>query len=161
MINTLSILVAFAALSTAAGFVTQPPGIPNGNSVKTTTKSLMSLIDPSVAMDAFTSSSQTLSGLYPQTDPELAKGQFFFFFFAGSGAGGLGLSRVPAIYKELQAIRKLANQGPTLGGEPLPISGVVKLFYPDPISQNDEAVLAKVTTLPVWAMLSLRTLNRH
>mmetsp|Transcript_3703 Transcript_3703/g.5338 ORF Transcript_3703/g.5338 Transcript_3703/m.5338 type:complete len:261 (+) Transcript_3703:41-823(+) len=84
-----------------------------------------------------------LISAFQKKDPETAKAEFFFFLGAGSGAGGIGLSQVPRIYKELSDIRALEGEGPSEGGKAID-SGLASLIYPTIFEADVVKVLKSV-----------------
>ena len=81
--------------------------------------------------DDLSSSSATTAAV------DAARQKFWFYFFAGSGAGGIGLSQVPAVFRDAAAARSVAGAGPTRGGAPLNAGPLLGIYYDEEISSMD------------------------
>mmetsp|Transcript_17512 Transcript_17512/g.35648 ORF Transcript_17512/g.35648 Transcript_17512/m.35648 type:complete len:272 (+) Transcript_17512:73-888(+) len=68
---------------------------------------------------------------------EAARQKFWFYFFAGSGAGGIGISQLPAIFRDASSARSSAGTGHSLGGEALNAGPLLSLYYDNIISVKD------------------------
>lgn len=68
---------------------------------------------------------------------EAARQKFWFYFFAGSGAGGIGISQLPAIFRDAAASRAVAGTGPTKGGAALDAGPLLGVYYNTEIALGD------------------------
>eukprot|EP00521_Asterionellopsis_glacialis_P019597 CAMPEP_0195319906 /NCGR_PEP_ID=MMETSP0708-20121125/5782_1 /TAXON_ID=33640 /ORGANISM="Asterionellopsis glacialis, Strain CCMP134" /LENGTH=250 /DNA_ID=CAMNT_0040386205 /DNA_START=100 /DNA_END=852 /DNA_ORIENTATION=- len=128
--------ILLGVVSTALGFTVPVRTTQNG--FKSRLMAPLQVLPESLSLFDDSTTDILISALQKK-DPETAKGEFFFFLGAGSGAGGIGLSQVPRIYKELSEIRALEGEGPSEGGKVID-GGLASLLYPTIY----EADLAKV-----------------
>ena len=163
MVSVFKIFVSLYSVQLARGFL-QPAAT---TSFLTVPQQLSSAVSPlalapvspddvSLLGDAFLSSSQFLSSILVKKYQTggAAEAQFYFLFFAGSGAGGIGISQIPKIVKELNEIRTLSKEGVTEKGDPVSKNFLVSLLYPSDISQKD--VLKAITKIPSAEQINKR-----
>lgn len=90
------------------------------------------------------SSSRSTSSLMPRhvlpdsiTTSDNAQAYFYLWFFGGSGGAGVALRQFPVLLDKFKELKKLADIGPTQGGETVGISALC--FYPRDLSRADLA----------------------
>jgi hypothetical protein len=71
-----------------------------------------------------TASRKTRLNFVEVSDMDTARTAFFIWFFGASGGAGIARGAFPRMYKNVQTIQGLKDEGPTLGGETVPLSFV-------------------------------------
>lgn len=163
MVPVLKTLVSLLGVHLACGFLSPTATITLSKATRQISPAASPLalapVSPdavSLLGDAFSSSSHFLSSILVKKYQTggAAEAQFYFLFFAGSGAGGIGISQIPKIVKELNEIRTLSKEGVTEEGDPVSKDVLVSLLYPSDISQKD--VLKAINTIPSAEQINKR-----
>lgn len=90
---------------------------------------------------------------------EGARQKFWIYFFAGSGAVGIGLTQVPAIFRDASSARAVAGTGPTLGGTPLNDVPCAWVHYDNEISSED--IMVTIQKAPMAEFICGRSQSKE
>ena len=147
------------APSTTDAFTSPYASTKTGNRATPVSTTAISTLPTEILHDALHSASTFLSDDVVDVvlSPEVAgaRQKFWFYFFAGSGAGGIGISQLPAIFRDASSARAVAGTGPTLGGEALNAGPLLGVYYDNEISAKD--VSQAIQKAPTSEFISKRS----